>query len=282
MYEVQELVSLGNDVYRIGPLSPGVYEVGVNYTTWVTGSLDRDWDQLDPIASFEVSLDDRDVDVGTVQIAPHQRISGGVRLRATEPSDFDFDQIGNVAIIDHFSNVRQAPVGPDGDFVLSGVSAGLFEFNLPKLPTGWYVASVMSGGRNVGRDGLLVGGMASPIEVQIASGGARVQGVARDRSSALIPDARIVLIPPVDRRGPMTEFPTTRTDDTGAYGLDSVPPGRYRALMIDVAGREGFVRASDPYWQSPDFLRRYEPLAEAVTVDPSVELLLDLELIAFD
>jgi hypothetical protein len=52
--------------------------------------------------------------------------------------------------------------------------------------------------------------------------------------------------------------------------------------MIDVAGREGFVRASDPYWQSPDFLRRYEPLAEAVTVDPSVELLLDLELIAFD
>jgi hypothetical protein len=151
----------------------------------------------------------------------------------------------------------------------------MFWANPGDLPDGWYVESVRSGGIDLLRDALLVGGgPVSPVEVVIANDAVRIEGVVRDGSDQLVPDARVILIPPFAVRGPLTQFPEVEADASGGYTLERVPPGQYRLLALDLEGRDPNVN-----WDSPDFLRQYELRGEVITLDPGARLTIDPEAI---
>ena len=114
-----------------------------------------------------------------------------------------------------------------------------------------------------------------PVQVVIAVDAAHIEGVTRDALNEIVPDARIVLVPILNRRGPMTKVPTAVADSRGAYLLENVAPGDYRILALDAAGQ----RKSHLYWEDPDFLRQYERLGEPITVDPNSRMVINLETI---
>ena len=55
---------------------------------------------------------------------------------------------------------------------------------------------------------------------------------------------------------------------SGGFTLDNIPPGEYRMLALEVAGMDD----GSPWWELPEFLRRYELRGERITVDPNLSL----------
>jgi hypothetical protein len=93
----------------------------------------------------------------------------------------------------------------------------------------------------------------------------------------LVPGAWIVLIPPVNLRGPLASFPTTVANVSGVYVLEDVPPGEYRLLALDLAGLPIGVA------EAPEFLRQFERRGELITVGPGARMIVNPEaILAYD
>jgi hypothetical protein len=228
----------------------------------------------------EVDPEAGPLDLGAIPPSPAVRLTGRVRaisaaVSSRPPGSTEFFSFEDV----EFGRAQTLDVDHDesgGSFSLD-LYPGLFRFRVVgRLPAGWRVATVTSGSRDLLRDGLAVGGgPVGPIEVVVTDDGGRIEGVVRDSTGRLVPDARVLLIPPGTNRGPMTEFPTVAADLTGRYALSDVAPGQYRILALDVEGRGDEI----PYWLDPEFLRRYELRGSPIRVDPGARMVNDPEVI---
>jgi hypothetical protein len=231
---------------------------------------------VNPVVRRRVVIGDADVDLGDLAPDTHVWASGRVSWKAGETPQGSDTPLGIRFEESQATLLRIAEF--DGEsFIVRGLSRGLWSVSANLPSGGGYVVSVTRGGRDVIRDGLEVGsGPVSPVEILLAADGARIEGVARRRDGGeLVPDARIVLIPPPQRRGTTTRFITIESDARGAFSVEVVPPGEYRLLALDVAGRSDVY----PYWESPEFLRQYELRGELITVDPGARLTINPEAI---
>jgi hypothetical protein len=271
-------------------LPPGQYDLLLKYMPAFARSL-RDamgWEIEDPefsrllvIGRVSFGLEDEDIDLGTIPAAPKTDVEGRLVFRNMTgtspysgeiPSQLGFEDSTAVGAS------KYARVEADSTFTIYGMHPGVFDFleGVLDVPDGWYLASIRSGSREVLLDGLQVGsGMIPPLEVVFGNDAGRVDGSVREADGGLVPDARVVLIPPLDRRRPMASFPSVAAGAGGGFRFESVPPGDYRMLAFDPAGRSDLV----PYWESPDFLRQYELRGELITVDPGARLTISPEAI---
>jgi hypothetical protein len=222
------------------------------------------------------------VDIGLVPSVPKVSLAGRVVVAPeSNGADLNLEALLPFWLLDSerggATMTRLLATDREGQLTPVSLHPGVFSFfALPQaLPDGWYVGSVRSGGRDVLRNGLLVGGEPSPIEIVLRDDAAQIQGVARDAGRTLLGDARIVLIPPESERSALARFPTTRAAPDGSYLLSGVPPGEYRLIALDTVGRSDRIE----YWESPDFLRQYELRGELITVDPGARLTINPEAI---
>jgi hypothetical protein len=276
------LEKLGDDVYRTQPMPPGEYDLRLQYSSEFRDTIapaGKDLGRPDlatGIAELRLRLVDQDVDLGTIAATPVQ-LSGRVRAQGMHATEVDLGTV-TVILADDWGMLLTIEAGVDGSFSDS-LHRGIYRVlpsGLDGPPPGWYVASMRSGGRDVLREGLEVdGGPVPPLEIVLADDGARIEGIVRKDDYSIVPDARIVLIPPPNQRGPLLRFPTSTGGANGVYVIDDVPPGEYRVLALDVAGRS----ATNPYWEAPDFLREYEPRGERITVDPGARMTINAEAI---
>jgi hypothetical protein len=280
------LESTGEDLWQTIPLPAGDYELLLQYPGSLAGDVKEvlDWDawdprwaRLSPIGRVSFLLEHEDLELGTIAETPKSSVGGRVVFRPAEGTEAYAGQLPALIFRERgFSAWRRTVPAPDGTFSVQWLFPGVFEVEPEDVPAGWYVAAIRSGGRDLLRHGLEVGGGPSnPIEVVFANDAAMISGAARNVDGSLVPDARIVLIPPADQRGPLLRFPTTSSDHSGAYLLEDLPPGSYRLLALDVAGNPDTL----PYWESPDFLRLYELRGERITIDPGSRLTIDPEAI---
>jgi len=308
--EVQE-----NDTYLTAPVAPGEYELLIKHPPSLFRSIARTHsgdaaqaaavlNPFDPIARLRVTVDERaeenPLDLGTIEAGRNAAIQGRVNTRTPKGDAIDLGEIfEGVGFRDvDFLSVAMRAVSPDadGEFVVDGFHPGLFQFRPPDaghLRPGWYVRSVTSGTRDILKDGLRVGdGFVNPIEIVIADDAGEVAGVVRNADGNLVPGARVVLVPPVNRRGPLSQFPVAVSDANGGFVVDHVSPGQYRILAFDHAGLPDvpyswgenpgllgeFERMS---LGDPNLLREFETRGEQITLDPDARIIVNLEAVPF-
>lgn len=295
------LERLADDEWLTPGLGEGDYEFLLRYPSTLGAALRRaaserdDPDTPNPlrfnvIARFPVRIVDSDVDLGTVTPDPKTQIPGRVVLRTERARDVAVGELQHFAFADTaYPNDGLAtgaiPVVPseNGSFLLREIHRGRFRLEVAPngMPVGWYVDSVTRGGLDVLRNGMEVGGgPAGPIEIVVSDGAGEVSGVVRNEDDSLVPDARVILIPPVNRRGPLLRFPTVEAEPSGAYALAGIAPGSYRLLALDVAGLDTGT-PDTPWWEDPEFLRRYELRGERIMVDPNASMNANLEAVPY-
>lgn len=276
------LEAVGDNIYQTSPMPPGEYDLSLEYSPEFQNKIAPSNDRLERpdlvmgIARLRVRLVDQDLDLGVISATPVP-VSGRVRARGEHAYAVDR---GRVALLfaDAWGYLVTIQAAVDGSFSYS-LHRGMYRTlpaGLSGPPPGWYVASIRSGGRDVLLEGLDVdGGPVPPLEIVLADDGARIEGIVRRDDYSIVPAARIVLIPPPNRRGPILAFPTAAASATGVWVIEQVPPGEYRLLALDVAGEPD----THPYWESPEFLREYELRGERITLDPGARMTINAEAI---
>ena len=221
---------------------------------------------MNPLATLRINVDPREdkdndhiLDIGVVPLAAKVSVAGRVIFKSGTDPKIDFTKLRFV-FAGSFLGTHIVDPAADGTFEIKGVNPGLFEIAPPPaqwdLPAGFYVASVTSGG-DVLKDGLVIEtDKRNPVEIVIADNASTVEGVVRGRNDSVVPDARVILIPPPTRRGIMANFPVALSNESGEFVIDRVPPGDYRLLALDLAGipDTGAFGVVTPTWQGADFL----------------------------
>jgi hypothetical protein len=245
---------------------------------------------IDPIAVFSISIEEdapEMIDLGVIVPQTYPSVQGSLTVESDDRSLRDLALAGEVpelALIPRaVGGSYNTTIETDGQFQLARVPPGFYKLHINGIPDGWYVSRASSGGRDILNDGMLVEGAVSPLDVRLAEGTGRIAGFVRNRDSQPVADSRVLLIPPVPLRGPFTQYPTTVSDEAGAWALERVPPGSYRVVALELLGLEAVgeevQRGVYRYWQSPDFLRQYELRGELITVDPGARLTINPEAI---
>jgi protocatechuate 3,4-dioxygenase beta subunit len=177
-----------------------------------------------------------------------------------------------------FGDSLSGTVGSDGSFRIRGVMTGRHYLTVEGLPPGSAVVGILVRGRDM---------LLQPIDVHeteqvnnvrivLSSVVTDVSGVVRDPKGRPAADALVLAIPPgapawsgVDAR-----FRATRADADGRYRISGLPPGTYRIAAL--SGSDELAA-----WR-PDWFRRVEPHALAVTLGAADRKTLDLVAVPAD
>ncbi len=260
------------ETWSIPGLPPGQYELFLEYSRQIQQSFpELDWTRLNPISKEYFVVEDGPVDLEVIARNANSDFPGVVS--STDGSRFAAPDLRVVLQDTDYLLARQSSVRSDGAFDLEGVPPGLYSVGVFGLLQGWYVRSIVSGGRDLLREGLAAAGYGSPISIVVSDDAATVDGIARSANGDPLRNARVVLIPVRNRRGPLLRFPTAAADVYGLFTVANVPPGEYSVLALDAAGRS--VRL--PYWEDPGFLNEYERFSERIRLDPRSSSTLDVE-----
>ncbi len=157
---------------------------------------------------------------------------------------------------------RYSPrIEADGTFLIPVVPPGRYRIQpVLALPRGAYVADIRQNGISVYDNGLVVDTREpGPLEVIVNTGGGMVEGTVRSADGK--PAAQgvtVVLVPSEIRRQNPNLYLTARTDKSGAFKWDSIPPGHYQIFAWENVLSGAFM--------NPEFLARFQNAGTSVTV----------------
>jgi hypothetical protein len=265
-------------------LPPGEYEFLIGYASRLRDVVpDADWAGFDPIAVRTVTLEDESIDLGMLGPDPRATIDGRIVVEGEGGRGFDLTTLPEFRFNQwhtYATSLTVATSEPDGRFIVDSVFPTRYKLSYNglrpltnRLPDGWFVKSIRSAGQDVLNHGLTVsGGATLPLEIVLSSEGARLDGVVRLANDELAGRALVVLVPPPVTRGMATHLRAALSDDGGRYEIRDVPPGDYRVLALDLAGRGTTIL----FWQDPAFLREHDFRGQPVRVDPGGARSIDL------
>ncbi len=131
-----------------------------------------------------------------------------------------------------------------------------FSVAVSETPDDCYVLSIQYGGRDVPDSGIEYS-YGAPLEITIATDGARVDGSTVDKDQNPFANAVVALVPTDGVRA-------TRSLNSGPRGVfhfTGVPPGEYKLLAWDDVTKEDL--------ENPGFVKRFEDQATPVRLAPS-------------
>ena len=151
-------------------------------------------------------------------------------------------------------------VNADGTFSIEGVAPDRYRLTTIYMGRGYYVKSATMGGQDVkGKMLDFSAGAAGRIEVMLGSKTASVSGTVSKAAPESLP-GMVVLVPEgagAERVnfGPVSRWESA-VDQNGAFHLDNVPPGEYRAFAFEE------FDANEMYEE--EFLKKVEGAGEKV------------------
>jgi hypothetical protein len=153
--------------------------------------------------------------------------------------------------------VTEYSFDPSGVYVFRDVPHGRYAV-LPAI-TSSYVADVRLGSVSVFDSGISIDGdLPGEVDVTLSRNGGQIQGTVRRNDEKVAANALVVVAPIAARRQNLALYRNTRSDAAGNFNISSVAPGEYKVFAL-----EG---APDGAWENAEFLMKYEPFGQAVTV----------------
>ena len=204
--------------------------------------------QESQIASASVEVIDRDIQGLTLALGSGASITGRIVSENEEPT-LNWRRI-SVATRSAEGGRRGfggggRPIEEDFSFRISNLPGGLYRLFVNLPPGNHYVESIRAQGQDI-IDRLIEMNdheQLSGVEVRVSSNGSRISGVVQSEEDGKAVDGATVLVFAADprQRGSFSRFTrTTRTDQTGRYSLEGLPPAEYLvcALVEHEPGRE--------------------------------------------
>lgn len=173
-------------------------------------------------------------------------------LQSTDNDDMD-------TVGEHFTNL--AHVSPDGSFQWGDVPQGKYYLQLVHTGgtnEGWFLKSVLLGGRDISDAGIPVNGGTIMLELVASTNGATVDGIATNSQGEMAANAVVVAVPEARMRGRLDRYATTVSDQNGHFVLQGIRPGDYTLLAWDSVDGEQYY--------NPDFVKNYEGQGTSIRV----------------
>ncbi len=217
--------------FEIRGVSPGPY---VLLATAADGALASD--------VIAINVTESDIDGLSLALEPTVSISGGMFLegspRENRPNLSGL-RVKLVRSSTEFDQTIDVPVGPDGSFTLDRVLPAVeYDIAVERLPSGTYVKSINSGGRNIlSGKSRLVPNQPLQIIVAVAMDGLDVN-VTKGADPA--PGIQVVLLPEPSLRRRADRYITGFTGESGNLRFPAVPPGRYTAYAFEQIEPDGY------------------------------------------
>ncbi len=202
--------------------------------------------------------------VGTIPIDNVRLLmQGGAEIsgHVTVAGDDKADLAGNmVSFDDGQGDPEQTMIGAGNSFK-STLPLGRYSV-LPLVPGGdLVIRSMTAEGKNILEDGLTVSGPGKiALEITFARDGGEVAGVVLDAYDKPVAGATVVLVPQGKLSARVDLFEEGQSDQYGRFSMEGISPGAYKLYAWE--------DVEPGMWWDPDFLKKYESKAVAVTIAP--------------
>jgi len=246
--------------FSLSRIVPGRYRLVA--TGRATGSSDR------LSAMLPLTVGGTDLENLVVRLSRGPDLTGQVMVEGSAPlppedlTDLRIRAIG----IDDAGFRRDADEEPeiDGTFTIEGVPPGPLVVAVDRLPTGWGLARVELGGRDVTDLPIDYWALRDvpPLTVRLTDRLTRLTGTIRDAMGRALTDFTVVVFP----RSEVLWNPLSRRIDArrpaldGTYTFEGLPEGEYLLAVTD------FVETGA--WTDEGFLKRIRPTAVPITLGP--------------
>ncbi len=275
---VLPIVNLNNsdqtdDRFELRGIASGSYYL---YAITRVAPISSQWVRL------PIDVGDKDAENVEVPIIRAGTIKGRIII-ASDASDGDKLDLSSIRLM--AGTMEIVPGTPRNTAATQTTKGGDFEFaRLPEmrmflrdriLSDNWFISSARFDGDDAVTNGFTTSpGKESVLEVVISNASGALAGVVKDRLDKPVPAGRVVLLPEGPRRSNPFLIRTTVAIEQGAYTVDTLPPGEYRAIAFPDADQ--FTPA---YLRDMENVAKYEVYGQSVRIGPKETTRMDLTIV---
>jgi hypothetical protein len=213
-----------------------------------------------------------DVEGLHVTIGPGMDLSGRLRIEGNVPLPANRVQVMVVPQEESNFGVPSSAAGPDGTFLLPGLSAETYFLAVQGIGPGAFLKTARMGGEDVLETGITLPSKAGgQLEIVMSVNGGRIEGSVLDSENLPAAAVTVVLVPPEKRRKNSTFYKTAVSDAQGRFTLQGIAPGDYKLFAWD--------DVDSGAWQDPEFLAPFEARGTKVAVTEGTTLAIEVKLI---
>jgi len=210
-----------------------------------------------------------DVKLGT---PPDGKLQGRVVVAGDAKVPLKGLRIMLAANEDAFLMPAGATADESGVFTLTKVATAPYELNVPRVPAGAYLKSVLWNGRDIlGQPLDLSAGTGGDLQVLLGTDGGSVDAAA-SHDDKPVSDATVVLLPEDPSRRYPENTRSEETDDKGHAAFKDVPPGNYLLFAWE--------KVEEGAWFDPAFVKTASSAATKVSVGPKESQRVEIKVIA--
>jgi hypothetical protein len=218
------------------------------------------------LGARRVAVGDRDLDDVSLNVQPLASLKGVVTTEGTPAISPD----GSVApsadtLSVSLSSTEGIPgsytaLAKDGDrsFVIGDIPPGSYQITVSGGPDGAWLKSVKLGGRETAGGTLMVSGGSQILELTLSLTAGQISGTVQMADQNPAPSSIVTVVPEPAAPGQTFLYKKANADQNGAFTLNGLAPGTYRAYSWD--------DIDTALMFDTEFLKAYESRGVRVTI----------------
>jgi hypothetical protein len=148
----------------------------------------------------------------------------------------------------------------DGNFSITGVTAGTYRLSVAGLPRNMYVKTARFAGEDVYNNGLRIeGDPRGQLEIVLGATPGSLDAVTVDEKQMPEAGVSVALVPDTAQVKRMDMYRNATSDATGKVHWDGVIPGDYKIFAWE--------DIENGAWADPEFMRNFEGRGTSVHID---------------
>ena len=151
-----------------------------------------------------------------------------------------------------------ANVKRDATFSVSGVFPLDYRLEIFGLPERFYVRKIQLGMEEIPGRKVDFSHFAGSLILQVSSAGGSISGSVFDHEQQPVQAIEVALVPDPPHPDIPDLYKTVRSDQSGQYTIQGIPPGNYKLFAIDGVESDAYL--------DPDFVRSIDSDAQNVSV----------------